>query len=235
MEKTYKVTYKTYFNDRLKQVTFHGVLTYPLYVQVTFNRITIVFKSYYFELFSKERYALFMSGKIHGPAIKEIIEKENVLVNYIIEKNLPDFTLEKFKQDYALYSKDLCDETEKGFIDYLYVFFTDKGMPTLASAIKEGSRFQVAYELIYNMRIALKPNLYKELIENSIYYAPPYLSLYACMKQIKKWPMLCLTVMEWQDEKIKEKFTKNLLINFKNIDAYKVLQQVDKFIIPEKN
>ena len=122
MEKTYKVTYKTYFNDRLKKVFFHGVPTYPLYIQVTFDRRTIVFKSYYFELFSKPRYAIFQTNKIHGPAIMDIIEKENELIDFVIDKTLANFSLELFKQEYNFYSKDLCDEMEEGFSDYLFIF-----------------------------------------------------------------------------------------------------------------
>lgn len=230
MEKTYKVTYKTYFNDRLKKVFFHGALTFPLYVQLTFDRRTIVFKSYYFDLFSKPRYVIFMNGSMHGPSIKEIIKKETELIDFIIDKNLADCSLEKLKVDYTFYCKDLCDEMETGFIDYLFVFFQDKGMPALATTIKEGIKFRIAYEVVKDLKRAFVPGLYKELIENSFYYANPYLALYGFMQQSKKWPMLCITVMEWQDENIKEKFTKNLPINFLHIEAYKVLEQIDKFI-----
>lgn len=144
---------------------------------------------------------------MYGPPIRNIIEKEKVLIDFIIDKNLPDFSLERFKQEYALYSKDLCDEMEKAFIDYLFVFFNDKGMPALATALKEGSKFRLVYDIVTDMKNALNNTLYDELIENSFHYAPPYLPLYGFMQQIKKWPMLCLTVMEWQDTKIKEKFT----------------------------
>ena len=230
MEKTYKVTYKTYFNDRLKKVFFHGVLTYPLYIQITFDRKTIVFKSYYFELFSKPRYAIFQTDKIHGPAIKDIIEKENELIDFVIDKILPDFSLDFFKQEYNFYSKDLCDEMEKGFSDYLFIFFQDKGMPAFASTIKEGSKFRIVYDVVNNLRMALKPTLYNELIENSFYYSQPYLLLYGFMQQTKKWPMLCLTVMEWQNVKIRKWFMEYIHIYFKNQDDGAVMKQIEKFI-----
>lgn len=47
--------------------------------------------------------------------------------------------------------------------------------------------------------------LYDELVENSFYYAPPYLPLYGFMLQTKKWPMLSLTVMECEDVNTKGK------------------------------
>ena len=235
MEKTYKVTYKTYFNDRLKKVFFHGVHTYPLYVQITFDRKTIVFKSYYFELFSKPRYAIFQANKIYGPNIKDIIEKENELINFVIDKNLPDFTLDFFKQEYNFYCKDLCDKMEEGFTDYLTVFFNDKGMPSLATTIKEGSRFRLLYDVVADLKIALKPALYNELIENSFYYASPYLTIYGFMEQIKKWPMLCLSVMEWENEKIKEGFTNYGSNYFKKKDFAEVLKQIERFIASLRN
>jgi hypothetical protein len=230
MEKTYRVTYKTYFNDRLKKVFFHGVLIYPLYIQVTFDRKTIVFKSYYFELFSKPRYAVFQADKIHGPAIKDIIEKENELIEFVIDKTLPNFSLELFKQEYNFYSKDLCDEMEEGFIEYLFTFFNDKGIPALATTIKEGCKFKVAYDVVTDLKIALKPAFYNELVENSFYYAPPYLPVYGFMKEIKKSPMLCLTVMEWGDEKIKEQFVRYVNSYFKNHDANALIKQIKTFI-----
>ncbi|NOT90094.1 hypothetical protein [Ferruginibacter sp.] len=230
MEKTYKVTQKIYFNDRLKKVFFHGVPTYPLYVQLTFDRKTIVFKSYYFDLFSKPRYVIFMNGSMHGPTIKEIIKKETELIDFIIDKNLADCSLEKLKADYTFYCKDLCDEMETGFIDYLFIFFQDKGIPALATTIKEGIKFRIAYEVVRDLKIALVPSLYSELIANSFYYAPPYPALYGFMQQIKKWPVLCLTVMEWQDNKIKTLFTHYLNENYKNLDAVSITGQINKFI-----
>jgi hypothetical protein len=231
MEKTYKVTYKTYFNDRLKKVFFHGQLTFPLYVHVTFDRKTIVFKSYYFELFSKPRYAIFMDGKMHGPKIKEIIEKEIEVMGFVIDKNLPDFSLDKFKEDYNFYSKDLCDEMESGFIDYLFVFFSDKGMPALATTIQQGTKFRIAYDVVRDMKRALIKPLYEELVENSFYYAPPYLPVYGFMQQTKKWPMLCLTVKEWENKPIKEKLKEYISNYFENQDAVEVLMQIGKFIV----
>ena len=230
MEKTYRVTYKTYFNDRLKKAFFHGEMTYPLYIQVTFDRKTVVFKSYYFELFSKPRYVIFMDGKIHGPQIKAIIEKENELLEFVIDKNLPDFSLEKFKLDYNFYCKDLCDEMEPGFIDYLFVFFSDEGMPDLATTIQQGSKFRIAYDLLMDFKKALNKQLYDKLVENSFYYAPPYLQSYGFMQQTKKWPMLSLTVMEWQENKIKTMFAHYVNENYKNQNALDLIDQVNKFI-----
>ncbi|NLR63264.1 hypothetical protein HGH92_03005 [Chitinophaga varians] len=230
MTKTYKVSYKTYFNERLKQVSFHGKLTYPLYIQVTFDRKTIFFKSYYFELFSKPRYFLSVAGLTGGPSIEDIIKKENSLIDFIVEKILSDFSLDLFKQEYAYYSKDLCDVTEEGFIDYMYIFFQDKGMPAFAVMVQQGSRFRIVYDVVRDMKRAFNKPLYDELVENSFYYAPPYLPLYGFMQQTKKWPMLSLTVLEWEDEKTKVQFADYVQKYYPNMDLKEVMEQVNKWL-----
>ena len=235
MEKTYRVTYKTYFNERLKKVFFHGALTFPLYVQLTFDRKTIVFKSYYFNLFSKPRYVLFMNGSIHGPSIKESIKKETELLDFIIDKNLADCSLEKLKEDYTFYCKDLCDEMEEPFIEYLFIFFNDKGMPALATTIKEGCKYRIAYDVLADLKMALKPVLFNELLENSFHYAAPYLPIYDFIKISKKWPLLCLTVVEWQDNKIKEKIIDHVHKYFEKQDSKEIIKKIESFIKSLKN
>jgi hypothetical protein len=230
MTKTYKVSYKTYFNDRLKQVYFHGKLTYPLYIQVTFDRKTIFFKSYYFELFSKPRYFLSVAGLTGGPSIEDIIKKEHEVIDFIIDKNLESFSLDLFKQEYAYYSKDLCDITEEGFIDYMYIFFQDKGMPDLAVTLRQGSRFRIVYNVVRDMKRAFNKPLYDELVENSFYFAPPYLPLYGFMQQTKKWPMLSLTVVEWEDVNTKARFTEYMQKYHPDKDAGEVMKEIDKWL-----
>jgi hypothetical protein len=109
-------------------------------------------------------------------------------------------------------------------------FFNDKGMPSLATTIKEGSRFRVAYNVMGDLKIALKPDLYNEMIENSFFYSLPYLPVYGYMKKIKKWPMLCFTVMEWRDKKYIDGFTDYINSSFKNKDAFQIKKQIEIFI-----
>ncbi len=225
-----KVSYKTYFNDRLKQVYLHGKQTYPLYVQVTFERKTIFFKSYYFELFSKPRYFISVAGIGHGPSIEEIAAKENEVIDFIINKHPDDFSLDLFKREYAFYSKDLCDIMEEGFIDYMYIFFQDKGMPAFAVTVREGSRYRIAYDVVRDMKRAFTKPFYEELVENSFYYAPPYLPLYGFMKQTKKWPMLSLTVMEWETGDTQVDFEAYLKKYYPKNDADGIKVLIEKWL-----
>lgn len=226
-----KISYKTYFNDRLKQVNFHGIMTFPLYVQITFGRKTIFFKSYYFELFAKERYFLKIPGTsiAEGPGLLQVIGMETDVIKFITEKHPDDFSLEVFKEEYAYYSRDLCDELEGRFIDYLYTFFHDQGLPALAETIQAGSKSIVAFDIVKDLRSGLNKTLYDKLEENSFYYAPPYLPIYGFMKEIKKWPMLCLTRREWELAETKEAFKAYIKSHYPETDADKIVEQIDHY------
>ena len=226
-----KISYKTYLNDRLKQVNFHGMMTHPLYVQVTYDRKTNFFKSYYFELFAKERYFLKIPGTTiaKGPGLLQVIGMETEVIKFIAEKHKENFSLDVFKKEYAYYSKDLCDELESGFIDYLYTFFYDEGLPALAETIKAGSKSTIAYDVVRDLNRALNKNLYDKLIENSFYYAPPYLPVYGFMKEVKKWPMLCLTAMEWDNMHTVSAFKKYVELHYPTLKAATLIGQVNSW------
>lgn len=225
-----KISFKTYFNDRLKQVYFHGVTTHPLYVQVTYERRTIFFKSYYFELLSKEQYLLTIPGTSirKGPNLLDVIKKETEVIKFITARHPDDFSLELFKTEYAHFSKDLCDELEGAFLHYLYTFFYDQGLPALAETINTGSKSTIAHDIVRDLKSALNKTVYEKLIENSFYYAPPYLSVYGFMKETKQWPMLILTVMEWEQPETQAAFREYTSLYFPGMDPDKLISQVNE-------
>lgn len=230
MSKAYKVSYKVYYNDRLKKTLFHGEMTYPLYVQVTFDRQPIYFKSYYFDLFSKPRYVIFMGGKMYGPKLEDIEKMETELIEFVVDKNLSDFSLDIFRREYAYYSKDLCDEMEERFLEYLFLFFHDEGMPDLATAIQQGAKLRIVYDVVRDMKKALNPTLYKRLIENSVYLAPPYLPLFGFIRQRTKWPLLRLSVMEWEKPGTKEAFETYVRKEYGDQDLGEIEKTIERWL-----
>ena len=224
-----KISFKTYFNDRLKQVYFHGVTTHPLYVQVTYERRTIFFKSYYFELLSKDRYLLTIPGTSirKGPDLLDVIKKETEVIKFIADKHADDFSLELFKKEYAHYSKDLCDELESGFINYLHTFFWDEGMPALGDIMLYGSKNMIAFDAVRDMKSSFNKAFYDKMIENSFYSAPPYLPVYGFMKETKQWPMLILTVMEWEQPETQAAFREYASVYFPGMDPDKLINQLN--------
>lgn len=223
-----KITYKTYYNTRLKEVDFHGVATHPLYVMVTFERQTIYFKSYYFGLFSQPRFFLDIPGAgSKGPDIELAIKKENEVIAFIVEKHKDDFSLEIFKTAYTYYSVDLCELSERGFREYLYTFFWDDGSPFFGDLVKHGAKHIVAYDLMRDFKRNFQKERYDKLVANAFYYAPPYLPLYGFMSERKRWPELCLTMMEWRCLEITLAFKAYLEKFYPDVDALELVKQVN--------
>jgi hypothetical protein len=230
MEKEYRVTYKTYDNDRLKQTNFHGKLMYPLYVQVTFDRKSIFFKSFFFDLFSKPKYAARIAGEVFGPDVKDIIKKEESLIEFIIDKNRDNFSLDLFKTEYAYYGRDLLDMMEPGFLEYLYTFLHDEGLPYLAETVKLGSLTCKLYDLVLDFKRCLSPKLYLKLWENSFYYSPPYLVLCAFNEKPQQTLLKVFTVMDWELSGVKPNFIDFLKKNYPDSYADEISKTIEEYV-----
>lgn len=230
MGKTYKVSYKIYFNDRLKPVSFHGKAINPLYIQVNFDRQSIYFKSYYFDLLSRPQYAArhITGNKI--PNITEVRAKEEQLIDFIIEKNADNFSLVLFKERYDYYCRDLLDLMEGGFKDYLYVFFHDEGLPVLGSMIKEYGRIAQAINIVNGLKLALKPLIFSKLLENAVFYAPPYIPLQLFTDIKKKGRLITFSVYEWEQPERKEAFFEFLGKSLPKYEEKAVERQIKKLI-----
>jgi hypothetical protein len=110
-----------------------------------------------------------------------------------------------------------------------YTFFNDEGLPALAETIKTGSKSVIAYDIIRDMKSVLNKTVYDKLIENAFHYAPPYLPVYGFMKEVKKWPALCLTRKEWDPAETKKAFKEFVTANYPNMDADKVIGKIDHY------
>jgi hypothetical protein len=222
-----KITYKTYFNDRLKEVDFHGKLTHPLYVQLTYERKTIFWKSYYFELLSKPRFFLDVPGAgKKGPELELAIRKEREVIDFVIEKNAADFSLETFKSQYNYYSKDVCDLAEVGFREYLFRFFWDEGSPYLGDLVKHGCKHVVAYDLVRDFKCNFTKEKYDKLVKNSFLFVPTYLPLYGYMSEIKRWPEKILTMKEFRDLKTGPEFRKYVETFYPGTDMLQLAMEI---------
>ncbi|OQP43334.1 hypothetical protein A4H97_34050 [Niastella yeongjuensis] len=235
MEKEYQVTYKTYYNDRLKQTNFHGKLMYPLYVQVTFDRKSIFFKSFFFDLFSKPKYAAGIGGQVFGPDVKDIIKKEESLIEFIIDKNRDNFSLDLFKTEYAYYGRDLLDMMEAAFLEYLYTFLHDEGLPYLAETVNLGSLTCKLYDLVLDFKRCMTPQFYQKLWDNSFYYSPPYLVLCAFNEKPQQTLLKAFTVMDWEGPGAKEIFADFLKKSYPNNNVAETLKAIEKYVLKEVN
>lgn len=229
--KTYSATYKIFENKKLKQVWFHNHWQYPLYIQLVFNRGNTIYKCNLFDLFLQPKYAIRVSGELYPPSIKQIIAKEEKLVEFIIDKHADDFSLALFKKEYDFYSKEILNLIEPDFLSYVYTFLQDEGLPYLAGAIGTAVNENIVrlFEIILDFKLCWNEKLYKRLTENAIYYAPPYLPITQFLQKPSSEPLKCLTVMDWNTQAVKSAFTE-FLESYPGADPGKILETIDLYV-----
>ena len=169
-------------------------------------------------------------GNIYGPDLKDIIGKENELIDFVVEKNLKSFSLDLFKQEYDFYGRDLLDEMENEFRDYLYIFFQDEGMPWLAVSLREGSKFTSAFNIVDDIKIGFKRPLFEKLVANSFTYSSPYFPLYELVKKVNGSTPVTLSIRDWAKAEVKEKFVDFMNSNYANEDVISIMKAIQTHI-----
>lgn len=229
-KKTYQVTYKVYHNERLKKVSFHGKLVYPLYLRLTFDRRTTEYRSNLFDLFMKPKYGIRVSGQIFPPHIDKIIEREEKLIGFVIDRHPDDFSLELFKKEYDYYGRDLLDEMEEGFLNYLRLFFDDEGMPYLGDVFALSYQELTLYDVVLDFKRALKADLYQRLVEHSFLFAPPYYPLHQFIETPLRPALKVFTLMDWEGSPNRERFQDFMTKFYPQQEISNVLVQVDELV-----
>lgn len=222
-KRTYQVTYKVYHNERLKKVPFHGKLVFPLYLRLTFDRRTTEYRSNLFDLFMQPKYAIRISGEIFPPPIEKVIQREEKLIEFIIDRHSGDFSLELFKKEYEYYSRDLLNEMESGFAIYLDTFFDDEGMPFLGDALANNYLEVSLHDVILDLKRAIRPDLFGHLIAQSFLFAPPYFPLFQFTEKQFGRPLTALTLMDWENPAIQDGFKAYMKKNYPDQDLTTVL------------
>ena len=138
----YKVSRKTYKNERVKPVLFQGAETYPLYVQLTFDRKTTFFKSYYFEVFSQAQYNYL------GNTLPQIEELESRAIDFVTDKYSEQFDLEIFPIWYKKFNKDVLDGLDVPFKEWLIAYFQRERVGGFAALLRRGLTDVCALELL---------------------------------------------------------------------------------------
>ncbi|HEY8660142.1 MAG TPA: hypothetical protein VIL78_14005, partial [Hanamia sp.] len=98
----------------------------------------------------------------------------------------------------------------------------------LGDLVKWGGKHVVAYDLVRDFKRTFQKELYDKLVKNSFYYAPPYLPLYGFMSGRKRWPELCLTMMEWRSVEITVAFKAYLDRMYPDVDGLELVKEVNK-------
>jgi hypothetical protein len=187
----YNVSYKTYFNERVKPVRFRRRETFPLYVQITYDRKTTSLKSYYFDIFSQPKY------DYTGMTIDQMDALENRVIDFVTAKYSDRFTLADFPTWYKVFNKDVLDSLETPFKEWLIGYFETEKVAGYATLLRQGMQEVCALELLDEFKSALAPELYERLLSRAITEAPPYIPLSSYVRDRQPKGPFCLPLHDW--------------------------------------
>jgi hypothetical protein len=187
----YKVSYKTYFNERVKPVQFRRRDTYPLYVQITYDRKSTSLKSYYFDVFSQPKYDYI------GMTIDQMDALESRVIDFVTAKYSDRFTLADFPAWYKVFNKCVLDSLETPFKEWLIGYFEAEKVAGYAALLRQGMQEVSALELLDEFKTALAPDLYERLITKAAAEGPPYIPLAAYVRDRQPKGPFCLPLHDW--------------------------------------
>jgi len=186
----YSVSYKTYYNERLREVVFQGAAMHPLYLQVTYDRKTIFFKSYYFELFARPKYALMPTS------ILQVMDLESGLLDALIDEDAERFTLDGLLRKYRLWSVDVLDSCDGSFRQLLADVLREEGMEVL-SAMVQGAGV-AGIRMWRELGGSLDGRFFKRMKERILGEGHPYLPLVTYILETSPDGPICLPLWEWR-------------------------------------
>lgn len=230
MKKHLKFSYKVYTNTRLQMVPFHGQLTAPLYIQLIYNKRPIYFKSAYFSQLSSPKYSVRSILGHQAPAISQVTNLEEKLLEYLSKKYINSFDLDALKADYYVLSQDLLFHLEEGFQRFMVTFLHDEGLPVMAFMISEGGKYSTAEQILNDLKSALNHKLFVKLTENAVHYAPPYIPLCAFLRSIRRQAIPLLSVLDWSSIDIKNDFKAFLQDNYPHYSFDQIEQYLNELI-----
>ena len=194
----YDVSYKTYFNERLKPVRFRGKESYPLYIQVTYDRKTTSFKSYYFELFSRPKYAFL------DITMDQIEQLESGVLDYVINRFSDEFSTDKIATRYKIFSQDVLDYMDVPFKKFLGEYFTKKEYPGIGELLQLASEDVCSIRIWDDLKKIIEPRAL-EYLEYAAVQEGTYLSLAIYIRHAAPKGPFCLPLHLWDDETTQER------------------------------
>jgi len=187
----YDVSHKTYLNARIKPVLFQGKETFPLYVQVTYDRRSIFFKSYYFELFAQPKYEFL------GMTLAQIDELEGRAIDYFISMAWKHFSLDDLLRQYRTISVDILDSFDDSFRQWLSVSLGAEGFPGLAGILGQSTNAVAGIRIWDDLFNILDPSIFERMEARLLNDGHPYIPLATYVRD--KYPAgpFCLPLHEW--------------------------------------
>ncbi|WP_126247971.1 hypothetical protein [Chitinophaga rhizosphaerae] len=227
MAKKYQLTYKTFFNERLNKLEFGSQFTHPIYLQITYRRSTRAFKSAIFDLVRENSNGSNFDLKALRLTLQGIERLEVDITTKIAEELGDTFTFEAYQKRYNEYTIDLCRLAAPGYTSFLIGYLKKRKLNTIATVISRGLELQSTYLLIQEFEKLVRPEVYQDLIKQSLVDAPPYIALYGFTQTIKRSNMGLLTIYDWQNPKNRNAFLQYIEKAFPQSDGLKVIGQIN--------
>ena len=232
-----KVTYSIYAQQRVKhKVPFFGTAIYPIYIRVTHGTRSLNCKSQLFEQLLKQKYQLRITRGEKVPDAVSVIKQEEQLIKYIIMQHPDDFCLDTFKKEYALFSRNVLDDMDEDFKNYLIRFLYDEGIQALAYLIENMTGKLTGDVILDDLKKSLSSTLYEKMMANSITTAPPYIPLLAFCRMKYDWNVLVLPAYYFFEAVFKIEVSAFLCAHYpdyKSSNLYLFIQHyIEKHLLP---
>jgi len=223
----YDISFKTYFNERLNPTVFRGKESYPLYVQVTYGRKTLFFKSYYFELFSRPKYDFLRT------TISQIDKLESGVIDFFIGPYSDRFELDLLRRDYKKASRDALDSFEGPFKIWLAAYLKKGGFPGLSALLEYAPDEVCAIQVWDDLKKVLDPENFKEM-EKMAMRAGPYMPLATYVRHVSPEGPFCLPAYEWAKEEKRIEIENFIDDRFYGVDFGLIIRQVHGLLFPRR-
>jgi hypothetical protein len=226
-KENYDVSYNTYYNARIKKMIFQGEKTHPLYIRATFDRDTTFFRSYYFDLFAQPKYDFLCT------TISQIVELEGRVIDYIIEWNADDFSLDKLTRQYKIFSIDILDSFDGPFKIWLAGYLKEVGLPGLAAVTENAMKEVSAIQIWDDLKKILHKEAFNSMEEKAARYGTPYIPLVAYLRHKFPEAPFCLPLHEWIDDKARQMEIRKFVDDtFRQIDFSHFRKEIQLLLLP---
>lgn len=189
----YKITSKTYFNSRLKKVIFRGKEIYPLYIQLTYQRRSIFFKSQYFERHID-------SATV---TLDDIKVMESKVIEHIVSTN-GNFSLEEFSLQYNFWTKPTAVYATHEFAAWIEKYFIKFGASSFGALFKNTTDSEYLYRVYLELKQILPAASYKQFNlsahNNNLIFIVGLPFIHHVLKDSR------LLNFDWYDRSIQKKF-----------------------------
>lgn len=190
---------------------------HPLYLQVTYDRKTIFFKSYYFELFARPKYAFLATN------ILQVMDLESGLLDALIDEDVERFTLEGLLGKYKIWSVDVLDSCDGSFKQLLAGVLRGEGLVALAGILEEVGDSVAGIRVWRELERSLDRGLFKRMEERIVGEGHPYLPLVTYVLETSPDGPMCLSLWEWKEREGEIERWLGRVRGFKGMDIRRVI------------